>query len=73
MIDFTQGKPKVYSIRLSKEELSIINLLAYRYGLIDESNILSFTPSAKIKKILNAILIRGDKGGLRQWKNYQLN
>lgn len=66
MIDFTQGKPKVYSIRLSKEELSIINLLAYRYGLINESNILSFTPTAKIKKILNAILVRGDKGGIKQ-------
>lgn len=66
MIDFTQGKPKVYSIRLSKEELSIINLLAYRYGLINETNILSSTPTAKIKKILNAVLIRGDKGGLGQ-------
>lgn len=63
MIDFTQEKPKVYSIRLSKEELSLINLLAYQYGLINESNILSFTPSAKIKKILNAILVRGVKGG----------
>lgn len=66
MIDFTQEKPKVYSIRLSKEELSLINLLAYQYGLINESNILSFTPTAKIKKILNTILVRGDKGGIRQ-------
>lgn len=66
MIDFTQEKPKVYSIRLSKEELSLINLLAYQYGLINESNILSFTPTAKIKKILYAILVRGDKGGIRQ-------
>lgn len=69
MISFRQEQPKVYSIRLSKEELSIINLLAYRYGLINESNVLSFTPPTKIKKILNAVLIWGDKGGIRGGKN----